>query len=71
MKSHGWDTMSTKPLPDKNIAVPKNVIPNLLHVPDTVAAASINKLNVTCEEGLSVQPVSADNFDDDNGSQIN
>ena len=63
--------MLTKPLPDKNIAIPKNAILNLLLVPETAAAASINKLNVTWKEGLPVQLVSADNFDDDNGSQIN
>ena len=65
LKSHGWDTMSSKQLPDENIAVPKNAIP------DTAAAASINKLQVSCEGGLPVQPVLGDNFDNDNGSQIN
>ena len=65
MKSHGWDTMTSKPLLEENIAVPKNVIPNTLLVPDIAAAASINKLHINCEDGLPVQPVSGSNLDDD------
>ena len=44
LKSHGWDTMSSKQLPDENIAVPKNAIPDTPLILDTVAATSINKL---------------------------
>ena len=63
--------MSSKLLPDKNIAVPKNAIPNLPIVPDTTAAAFINKLQVSCEDGLPVQQVSGENYNDNNGSRIN
>ena len=71
MKSHGWDTMSSKQLPDENIAVPKNAIPDTPLILDNAAATSINKLQIICEDGLLVQPVSDNNLDDDNGSQIN
>ena len=54
LKSHGWDTMSSKPLPEENIAVPKNVIPDTPLVPDIATAASINKVQVNREDGLPV-----------------
>ena len=56
-----------KTLPDENIAVPKNEIPDTA----TAAAASINKLQVPHKDGLPVQPVSGENYNDNNGSQIN
>ena len=71
LKSHGWDTISSKQLPDENIAVPKNAFHNTPLIYNTAAVASINKLQVNCEDGLPVQPVSDNNLDDDDGSQIN
>ena len=63
--------MSSKHLPDENITITKNTIPDTLLFPDTAAAASLNKLQVNSEDGLPVQPVSGNNLDDDDGSQIN
>ena len=63
--------MSSKQLPDENIAVPKNTIPDTPLIPDTAAAASINKLRVNCEDGLPIQPISENDLDDDDGSRIN
>ena len=41
---HGWDTVSSKQLPNEDITVPKNAIPDTPLILDTVAATSINKL---------------------------
>ena len=71
LKSHGWDTMSSKQLLDEIIVIPKNAIPDTPLIPNTAAAASINKLQINCEDGLPVQPVSDNNLNDDNDSQIN
>ena len=50
----------------KNIAVPKNAI-----LDTATAAVSINKLQVSYKNGLPVQTVLGENYNDDNGSQIN
>lgn len=71
MKSHGWNTMSSKQLPDEIIAVPKNAILDTPLIPDTAAATSIDKLQINHEDDLPVQPVFDNDLNDDNGSQIN
>ena len=49
--SRGWDTPTTKQLPDENIPSSKIV----LNIP-AAAAASINKIQVKREDGLIVKP---------------
>ena len=61
--------MVSKPLPEENIAVPKKIIPNTPLVPDIAATASINKLQVNCEDGLPVQPVSGNDLNDNNAPE--
>ena len=46
LKLHRWDTVTSKQLPDENIALPKNAIPDTPIVPDTAAAASTNELQI-------------------------
>ena len=53
LKLHGWETMSTKSLPDENFPLPKNPIPLYL-IPKHAPAASLNKLQVNREDGFSV-----------------
>ena len=67
LKSHGWETMSTKSLPDENFQLPKNAIP-LYTILTHASAVSLNKSQVNREDGLPVQPVDDDN---NNGTQIN
>ena len=69
LKLHGCDTMSLKPLPNKNHALCKNAIP-LYPIPPTATAASLNKFQVNREDGLPVQPIS-DNNNNDDSTQIN
>ena len=58
-------------MPDENITIPKNAFPDTLLIPNTATATSINKLQINCEDGLPVQPVSDKDLDDDDSSQIN
>ena len=59
LKSHGWDILSSKPIPSENIPLPKDVIPLDL-IPTADTAASINKLQVNREDSLPIQPVRDD-----------
>ena len=65
LKSHGWDTPTTKQLPEENLPLSKNI----LNIPPAAAAASINKVQVKREDGIIVQPVTDDN--DNDHSRIN
>ena len=65
LKSHGWDTPTTKQLPNENLPTSENII----NVPTAAAAASINKIQIKREDGLIVQPVT--DIDDDDHSRIN
>ena len=59
--------MSTKALPDENFPLPKNAIP-LYPIPKHAPVVSLNKFQVSQEDGLPVQQV---DDDDNDGTQIN
>ena len=62
LKSHGWDMMSSKSLPNENFALPKNMLA-LYPIPKNAPVLSLNKLQVNREDDLPVQLISDDDND--------
>ena len=59
LKSHGWDTVSPKPLPSETTTLPKDAVPPD-PVPTTTAAASIGKVQVQQHHEVPLLPSTKD-----------